>query len=91
MVQFAGYQQEDGTIVGDPAAVGITKVNWTKILMLEGYLSKRQFQFCQELGWKGEGTPFDFLPMLLSGVDGEPRYYQLPDHLCMKVRCDQAR
>ena len=39
MVQFAGYQQEDGTIVGDPAAVGITKVNWTKnIIMLEGYL-----------------------------------------------------
>ena len=38
MVQFAGYQQEDGSIVGDPAAVGITKVNRTKILMLEGYL-----------------------------------------------------
>ena len=39
MVQFAGYQQEDGTIVGDPAAVGITRVNCTKnIKMLEGYL-----------------------------------------------------
>ena len=26
MCQFAGYQQEDGSVVGDPAAVGITKV-----------------------------------------------------------------
>ena len=26
MTQFAGYEQEDGSIVGDPAAVGLTKV-----------------------------------------------------------------
>ena len=26
MVQYAGYEQEDGSVIGDPAAVGITKV-----------------------------------------------------------------
>ena len=38
------------------------------------------------LGWKGKGTQFDFLPMLLSGSDGQPRYYQLPEKLCMEVK-----
>ena len=26
--------------------------------------------------------------MLLSGVDGEPRYFELPEHLCMKVKIE---
>ena len=47
MCQFAAYEQEDGSIIGDPAALGLTK-------------------FCQKLGWKGKGTHWDFLPMLLS-------------------------
>ena len=38
------------------------------------------------LGWKGKGTQFDFLPMLLNGSDGKPRYYDLPDRLCMEVQ-----
>ena len=45
----------------------------------------RLLQFCESLGWRGKGTSFDFLPILLSGADGEPRYYDLPEHLCMKV------
>ena len=38
------------------------------------------------MGWKGKGTQFDFLPMLISGSDGQPRYYDLPDRLCMEVK-----
>ena len=67
MVQYAGYEQEDGSVIGDPASVGITK-------------------FCQMLGWKGKGTQFDFLPMLLSGSDGQPKYYELPERLCLEVK-----
>ena len=67
MVQYAGYQQEDGSVIGDPASVGLTK-------------------FCEKLGWRGRGTQFDFLPMLVSGSDGEPRYYELPQRLCMEVK-----
>ena len=26
--------------------------------------------------------------MLLSGADGEPKYYELPEHLCMKVKIE---
>ena len=67
MVQYAGYEQEDGSVIGDPASVGLTK-------------------FCEKLGWRGRGTQFDFLPMLVSGSDGEPRYYELPQRLCMEVK-----
>ena len=43
-------------------------------------------QFCEMLGWKGKGTQFDILPMLLNGSDGEPHYYELPERLCMEVK-----
>ena len=66
LCQFAGYEQEDGSIIGDPAAVGITK-------------------FVQRLGWKSKGTQWDFLPLLLSGVEGQPKYFDLPEELCMRV------
>merc|ERR550517_923170 len=67
MVGYAGYEQEDGSIIGDPSAVGITK-------------------FCQMLGWQGKGTQFDFLPMLLSGSDGKPHYYEMPEELLLEVK-----
>ena len=40
------------------------------------------------LGWKGKGTPYDFLPMLLSGADGVPRYFELPEELCLRVHIE---
>ena len=67
MTQFAAYEQEDGSIVGDPASLELTK-------------------FCQKLGWKGKGGMFDFLPMLLSGADGVPHYYEIPEKYLMRVK-----
>ena len=42
----------------------------------------------QKLGWNGAGTQFDFLPMVLSGKRGKPKYYSVPDHLCMRVKIE---
>jgi nitric-oxide synthase len=64
---FAAYEQEDGSIIGDPSSLGLTK-------------------FCQKLGWKGKGGMFDFLPMLLSGTDGIPHYYEIPEKYLMRVK-----
>ena len=64
---FAAYEQEDGSIVGDPNHLEITK-------------------FCQKLGWKGKGGMFDFLPMLLSGADGVPHYYEIPEKYVMRIK-----
>ena len=53
-----------------------------KIVTLKG--SSHNFQFCQRLGWKGEGGHFDILPMVFS-VDGQPKYYNVPKALVLEV------
>jgi len=67
VIQFASYEQPDGTIIGDPASLEVTK-------------------FCQKLGWKGKGGRFDVLPMLLSGADGVPHFYEIPEEYVMRVK-----
>ena len=59
VISFAGYQQEDGSVVGDPGGVDITKV-------------------AESLGWRGPGGRFDLLPWVLSGEDGLPKLYNIP-------------
>ena len=53
-----------------------------KIVTLKG--SSYNLQFCQRLGWKGEGGHFDILPMVFS-VDGQPKYYNVPKALVLEV------
>merc|ERR1719483_421210 len=71
MTQFAGYEQEDGPIIGDPGSLGITK-------------------FLQGMGWKGKGGPFDFIPMVLSGGDGVPHYFDIPEKYLLRVNIKHA-
>ena len=66
-ISYAGYRQEDGSIVGDPGNVDFT-------------------EFCQSLGWKGAGGMFDFLPIIISGADGVPHWYQLPDDVVTRIK-----
>ena len=66
VIQFAGYEQEDGSIVGDPAAVEITKA-------------------AEKLGWKGAGGMWDVLPIIVSGADGEPKWFDVPEELVMRI------
>ena len=59
LMAFAGYAQEDGSIIGDPSNVELT-------------------QFCQSLGWVGNGGNFDLLPWVFGGNDGIPHWYEIP-------------
>jgi len=59
VVSFAGYEQEDGSYIGDPTGVDLTKI-------------------AEGLGWRGAGGRFDLLPWILSGEDGEPKLYDIP-------------
>jgi nitric-oxide synthase len=40
---------------------------------------------CESLGWKGEGTPFDQLPVVYSINDGPDKYHQLPKALVTEI------
>lgn len=39
----------------------------------------------QKLGWKGQGTPFDLLPIIVQMPGQEPRMYELPRHEIIEI------
>jgi nitric-oxide synthase len=42
-------------------------------------------QQCEKLGWRGKGTPFDVLPIVIQ-VQGEaPRFFELPEEAILEV------
>jgi nitric-oxide synthase len=42
-------------------------------------------QAAQRLGWKGEGTPFDILPLIIQLNDQQPQWYTIPKELILEV------
>ncbi len=39
-----------------------------------------------ELGWKGKGGRFDMLPLVLSGPDGAPVWFEIPEDITMIIK-----
>ncbi|MDF2724523.1 MAG: yflM [Paenibacillus sp.] len=66
LLRYAGYENSDGSIVGDPASVELT-------------------QKCEELGWRGEGTPFDLLPIVIQCEGRRPYWFPIPKTLEVEV------
>lgn len=40
---------------------------------------------CAELGWHGEGTPFDVLPLVVQMNGGRPRWFPVPESAVLRV------
>ncbi|WP_071461101.1 nitric oxide synthase oxygenase [Bacillus massilinigeriensis] len=40
---------------------------------------------CEKLGWKGEGTRFDVLPLVIQIGDQEPKWYEIPKEHVLEV------
>ncbi|KAJ8300595.1 hypothetical protein KUTeg_022114 [Tegillarca granosa] len=72
LIRYAGYQQSDGTILGDPISVEFTEV-------------------CQKLGWKGKGTMFDLLPLVLQINGNDPEVFDLPEDIILEVSLKHPR
>jgi nitric-oxide synthase, bacterial len=66
LVRYAGYRQPDGTVLGDPRTVGLTRL-------------------AQSLGWRGAGTRFDVLPLVVVAPGEPPRRYDLPADAVLEV------
>lgn len=45
----------------------------------------RGFQVCTKLGWRGKGTRWDLLPLVLSANGHDPDYFDLPRELILEV------
>lgn len=66
LLRYAGYENADGSVTGDPSSVGMTKK-------------------CESLGWRGEGSPFDLLPLVVQCDGREPRVFELPKGIALEV------
>lgn len=45
----------------------------------------KNFQLCIKLGWKGKGTHWDILPIIVSANGHDPDYFDLPLELILEV------
>ncbi|HLR80090.1 MAG TPA: nitric oxide synthase oxygenase [Bacillota bacterium] len=43
---------------------------------------------CLQLGWKGEGTPFDLLPLVVQIDDHPPQYMDIPKEIVIEIPID---
>lgn len=42
-------------------------------------------ELCQHLGWQGQGTAFDVLPLVIQMPDEPPQWFELPSEIVMEV------
>lgn len=67
LISYAGYQNSDGTFLGDPMNVEITDVRELRLEMIQTFIVPLiMVQVCLKLGWKTTRTEFDLLPLILS-------------------------
>lgn len=66
LLGYAGYEQPDGTILGDPKNVAFTRQ-------------------AQDLGWRGAGTAFDLLPLVIQKSGAPPVLFPPPLEAALEV------
>ncbi|GGF85505.1 nitric oxide synthase oxygenase [Paenibacillus aceti] len=72
LIRYAGYVTKDEDGNGDGVITGDPhSVSFT--------------DQCMELGWQGEGTPFDLLPLVVQVNDQKPQVFSLPEGLVQEV------
>lgn len=69
LVRYAGYRQPDGTVLGDPAELEFTRF------------------CCEQLGWRRprQPSPFDVLPLVVSGPESKPTLHEIPRDAVLEV------
>lgn len=45
---------------------------------------------CEKLGWRGAGTPFDILPLVIQEYGQPPRYFELPKESILEVNLEHS-
>ncbi|GAB6027737.1 Nitric oxide synthase, brain [Chamberlinius hualienensis] len=69
LISYAGYQQEDGSVVGDPAQLKLTQ-----ICESIGWISP-----------SNRAGSFDVLPLLISAPEEDPKYFNIPNELVLQI------
>lgn len=66
LLGYAGYEQADGTILGDPKNLAFTRE-------------------VESLGWRGEGSAFDLLPLVIQKSGSRPVLFPPPSAAALEV------
>lgn len=69
---------------GDPSNVEFTKVSKT-CLLEKPNITFFSIQLCQQLGWKGTGSNWDILPIVVSVPGEDPQFFPIPEELVIRV------
>ena len=72
LILYAGYTRSDGTVVGDPKTIELTRLS-------------------HDLGWRGMGSSFDILPIIIQIGDRRPRWFDLPRSSVLEVELSHPR
>ncbi|XP_055836592.1 nitric oxide synthase isoform X2 [Episyrphus balteatus] len=79
LISYAGYKQNDGSVIGDPMNVEITESHG--LVFISNFLIK----ICLKLGWKAKQTEWDILPLIVSANGLDPDYFEYPPELVLQV------
>ena len=91
LIRYAGYKQNDGTVLGDPANVEFTEVRREREREREreriNHFALPSFQICKRLGWKcpKEQTAYDVLPLVLQAHGGEAQCFNIPPEIILET------
>jgi nitric-oxide synthase len=66
LIRYAGYRREDGSVLGDPLHVDLTRI-------------------AEGLGWRGRGTAFDVLPLVVQDGSAPPQLFDVPRDAVFEV------
>lgn len=83
----------DGTVVGDVLNAEFTEVllTFSRLISIAKplvYILCVLFsiqKMCTKIGWKGKGTEFDILPLVVSANGHDPDYFDYPPDLVLEV------
>ena len=69
LIRYAGYQDQSGEILGDPASIELTRV-------------------AKSLGWQGEATTYDILPVIFQWNEEPPCMVAISNEEVLEVQID---
>lgn len=86
LVAYAGYESKtESTEVDDQST------NGSKCPIV-GDASNAEFtRICQKLGWKGKGTKFDVLPIVVNVPGEDPEWFEIPEDIITRIKLEHPQ
>lgn len=86
LVAYAGYESKPETSEVYDHSTSTTKCP------IVGDSSNVEFtRICQKLGWRGKGTQFDVLPIVVNVPGEDPEWFEIPEDIILRVQLEHPQ